>query len=379
MQAPRSYTREDVAEIHSLSSPPVLAALSERIIGMGGRLAGPGEFTRRAFQNGRIDLSQAEAVIGIIEAEDDRDLRLAQRKLEGGLSRRIRSIRGPLVDLIATVEAGIDFAEQGIEIIADEGVIREIRRLRDEIVTALGPEEPASEGIRESLVEVCLAGLTNVGKSSLFNRLVGEQAARVTAEEGTTRDYLRATIEDGGVRFRLTDPAGIRGTEDPIEKEAVRRARDLLETTDIAVVVLDGSREGSVAEEEILEMVRDRPHLLVINKADLPQVARSRPGEAIVTSAATGEGIPRLREGIRRIARGEAHPGAEYLLAARERGLLARCRDSLIAGEERIGEGSADCAASDLKDAADALGEVSGEVTSEEILDRIFSRFCIGK
>jgi tRNA modification GTPase len=343
---------------------------------MGGRLAGPGEFTRRAFLNGRIDLSQAEAVIGIIEAEDDRDLRLAQRKLEGGLSRRIRAIRTRLVDLVAEVEAGIDFAEQGIEITPDGALIR---ILRVEIEAALGPEEPASEGIRESVVEVCLAGLTNVGKSSLFNRLVGEEAARVTGEAGTTRDYLRATIEAGGVRFRLADPAGIRGTEDPIEREAVRRARDLLETTDVAVVVIDGSREGSAAEEEILEMVRDRPHLVVINKSDLPRVARPLPDGAIETSAVTGDGMAALREGLRRQARGEARPGAEYLLAARERGLLSRCRDSLSAAEERMGEGSADCAASDLRDAADALGEVSGEVTSEEILDRIFSRFCIGK
>ena len=393
MRAPRSYTRQDVAEIHTLSSPPVLAALSERFLQQGARLAGPGEFTRRAFLNGRIDLCRAEAVIQVIEAEDDDELRLAQRKLQGGLSDRIVVLREDLSDLLARVEAGIDFSDQGIEIISGDETAGRIAALIEGIRCTLG-EETGDGSIRESLVDVCLAGLPNVGKSSLFNRLVGEEAAVVTAEEGTTRDYLCSTIEEGGIRFRLTDPAGIRSVDDPVEEEAVARARSLLGGTDILIVVIDGSRETTEGDEAILRLAPVRTSLLVINKADLPPCRESAlpggpdhpargfpPEKIIVTSARTGEGIDKLRSSLPALARsGQGRgPGAEFLLAARERGLLRRAREDLRRGAAVQKEGGVDRVAADLRDALDCLGELSGEVTSDEILDRIFSSFCIGK
>ncbi|MCZ6690192.1 MAG: tRNA uridine-5-carboxymethylaminomethyl(34) synthesis GTPase MnmE [Planctomycetota bacterium] len=385
MRAPRSYTREDVAEIHTLSSPPVLAALSERLLERRIRPAGPGEFTRRAFLAGRIDLAQAEAVIQIIEAEDEASLRAAQRKLEGGLSKRIGSLKEELADLLARVEAGIDFSEQGIEIISDEGIGTSIEQLRLGIANVIDGQGAGIGSIRDSGIHVCLAGVPNVGKSSIFNRLVGEDAAVVTAEEGTTRDFLRATFEEDGIRFRLTDPAGIRDSKDPVEEEASRRARELIRSSDIGIVVVDGSREGAPREDEIIQMAPARSMLLVINKSDLPR--RRGQGESIpedrvvITSARTGMGFEELRTALVRIARtGKGTgPGADYMLAARERGLLRRAMEDLRTAARIHEQGGMDRLASDLREALDRLGEVTGEVPNEEILDRIFSRFCIGK
>lgn len=385
MRAPRSYTCEDVAEIHTLSSAPILAALSERILEAGARLAGPGEFTRRAFLSGRIDLSQAEAVVRVIEAEDETELRLAERKLQGGLSARVDSLKEELSDLLAQVEASIDFSEQGIDVISDGEVASRISALVAGIEATLGEEGSVEGSIRDSVVEVCLAGLPNVGKSSIFNRLIGTEAAIVTPDEGTTRDYLRSTIEEGGIRFRITDPAGIRSVEDPVEEEAVRRSCKLLGGADIAVVVVDGSQQARPGEEEIVLRAPLRSSLFVINKADLPRV-RPEGGpvpedRVIVTSALTGEGIPCLRSGLVQIAR-SGHgrgPGGEFLLAARERGLLRRAREDLRRATGIRKEGGADRLAADLRDALHSFGEISGEVTTDEILDRIFSRFCIGK
>ena len=384
MRSPRSYTREDVAEIHTLSSPPVLAAISERLLQEGVRLAGPGEFTRRAFLNGRIDLSQAEAVIRIIEAEDEGELRSALRKLGGLLSERIGSLKEELTEILVRVEAGIDFGEEGIEIISPGEAASRIARICRGIDEILGEGGGPKGSIRDSAVEVCLAGLPNVGKSSLFNRLVGREAAAVTPEEGTTRDYLCSTIEEGGIRFRLKDLAGIRSVDDPVEVEAVRRARSQLEGTEIGIVVLDGSRVQTRGDEAILEMAPARSSLLVINKSDLPGVSPERvgggavrfpPGRVVVTSALTGEGLDTLRSRLVEVARSGPGrgPGGDYLLAARERGLLRRAREDLQRG------GEFDCLAANLRDALHSFGEISGEVTTDEILDRIFSRFCIGK
>ena len=385
MRSPRSYTREDVAEVHTVSSPPVLSAISERLLSLGARLAGPGEFTRRAFLNGRIDLSRAEAVIRVIEAEDAGDLRLAQRKLRGSLSARIDQLKGRLSHLLAQVEAGIDFCDQGIEIISDDQVARRIGSLREGVEEILGPDGDRAGSIRDAQVDVCLAGLPNVGKSSLFNCLVGARAAMVSPEEGTTRDYLRATIEEDGIRFRLTDPAGIRRGRDVVEEEAVRRARTLLEGADVVVVVLDGSREMTPKDLEIVDLVRERPSLLAVNKADLPSRASAEgllpAGRTVVTSARTSEGIDRLRTALVRMTRSGdgGGPGAEYLLAARERGLLRLAKGRLDSAARVQDPGGMDRLAADLRDALQSLGELTGEVTTDETLEQIFSRFCIGK
>jgi len=391
MRAPRSYTREDVAEIHTIGSPPLLAMLLETVVAGGARLAAPGEFTRRAFLNGRLDLSQAEAVLAIIEARNTGELRAAARALAGHRSRRIRQLHDQLVQLRALIEAGIDFSQEDIELISDDQVMARL----DDILAAIGEElrNADSGALPPEGVRVALCGLPNVGKSSLFNALVGRDRAIVTPIPGTTRDAVAEPLTIEGVPFRLYDTAGIAAAADlspeTPDAEAMARSLGLISGTDIALVVLDGSRPVCERERALWAETAAPHKVLVVNKADLPQAisreeASEMAGDAPVvwTSAATGQGVAALRETLVELVRGGAveRPPSDLTWNARHREALRGARAALRRAVHALRDGlGAEFAAADLRDAHNAIGTITGQTTPEDILDVIFAQFCIGK
>lgn len=385
MRAPRSYTCEDLLEIHCHGGMLVVEQVLAAVLAGGARLADPGEFTRRAFVNGRIDLVQAEAVIDIIRARTDASLHLAQQQREGVLSRRLTEIRQALARSLAMVEAYIDFPEEDIGAADAEGVRRGAEEALTELEQLLAGFE---EGriLREG-VSVLIAGKPNVGKSSLLNRLLKENRAIVTHIPGTTRDIIEETINLSGLAVRLLDTAGIRHTEDLVEQEGISRALEKIPQADLVVFVIDGSRPFGDEDRFILDAIGSVPVIVALNKSDLPAVAvlppelQEVPRAAI--SAASGEGIDALRTKIRStFIRGGALDSREFVAISR-----ARHRDALVSAcgslrhtlERTCGDIQLETLAIDLRDSLFALGQVTGETTTDDLLDIIFSSFCIGK
>ena len=392
MRAPHSYTREDVVEVHVPGSPALLDMTLDDVLAHGPgrvRLAEPGEFTRRAFLNGRIDLSQAEGVLAVIRARSESELLAAARKLHGGVSRRCAALQQRLTELRALIEAALDFAPHGIELIAEGEFLEQCGRLRAQMVEEAqkGRGELASNGA----VHVVICGPPNAGKSSLLNRLAGAEKAIVHAQPGTTRDAVHAEVEVGGAFFRLTDTAGIAacGAPSAPDQQAMRRAREYARSCQLLLVVLDGSVGAPPESREVAALAPRERVLCVINKCDLPQVldeARLKPSEfaweTIHTSALTGEGLDALREALgRTVLEGRLDASAaDCLFNARQRGALRRALGEVGQAAEAVRAGMGyECAAVNLREAADALAEVTGEATSQDVLDCIFSQFCIGK
>ncbi len=385
MRAPRSYTREDLLEIQCHGGFLLVQRVLETVLRHGARLAQPGEFTKRAFLNGRIDLVQAEAVIDIIRGKSEAALSLAQHQREGLLSGRLEEIRHRLATARALVEAHIDFPEDDI----DPASLEQIRAavasgLAD--VSLLLDGFSAGRLLREG-VSVLIAGKPNVGKSSLLNTLLREKRAIVTAIPGTTRDLIEEIVNIKGLPVRLMDTAGIRESSDPVEGEGIRLAREKLAIADLILFVVDGSRPPDEDDELILGDLAGRPCVVVRNKADLPQepeqiqVADSLGDLSISTR--TGQGIEELLDVIHRIfIKGEAIDSREYvaLSRVRHRDALLDCRGRLELFLANIASGAdLELLAIDLRDALSALGKVTGETTTDEVLELIFSSFCIGK
>jgi tRNA modification GTPase len=379
--APHSYTAEDVVEVSCHGSPVILRFLVARAIERGARLAEPGEFTMRAFLNGRLDLAQAEAVRDLVEAQTLYQAKVAARQVGGAVSRRLAPIKKELVDLIALLEAGIDFAEDDVAVPAAGQILERIERVRL-------PLEAFAASFRYGRVlqaGLCLAivGRPNVGKSSLFNRLLESERAIVTAAPGTTRDLVAETIQLDGIPLRLVDTAGIREARDEAESIGVSKAWEALADSDLTLVVLDAS-EGLTAEDRgLIERSREAgPALVVWNKIDLrPGTWDLEPGTFAV-SALTGEGIAELRRAILETAM----PGLD---GSRETELLTNIRHEQMVREALAGLATAHAAALqnlphemlllDLYSALRALDTVAGQTTIDAILDRIFSQFCVGK
>ncbi|HFC97130.1 MAG TPA: tRNA uridine-5-carboxymethylaminomethyl(34) synthesis GTPase MnmE [Thermosulfurimonas dismutans] len=387
MRAPRSYTREDVVEIHAHSGYRVLTRILELVFRAGARPAEPGEFTLRAFLNGRLDLAQAEAVQEIISARSDTALRLALRQLSGGLSERIRRIREALLHLLALTEVAVDFPEEDLEIVPPEET-RE--RLRKEVLTPLEELIRASgEGklFREGIA-VVLAGRPNVGKSSLLNALLREERAIVTPIPGTTRDVIEETAQIAGLPVRLIDTAGLRETGDEVEAIGVRKAREKLEAADVVVFLVDGSQAPREEDLRLYQEVRKRPHVVAVNKIDIASPdtlsawREALPANPVYISALKGTGLSELSRRIFEtvIGHGPAEP-PEVAPNLRQKAALERAaeatRRALALLEEK--EPLPELLAVELREALSALGEITGEVTTEDLLDRIFSTFCIGK
>ena len=363
-KAPRTYTREDLVEIHLPSSGPLVSRLIASLIDRGARPAKPGEFTLRAFLNGRIDLAQAEAVEQLISAEGEDDRRAALDQLGGSFSKRLSQIEGDLLDLCADAEAAIDFVDQDIEILpVADAVARGKKALRE--LTDL-TAETAARKTSDARPTVALHGLPNAGKSALFNALSGSDAI-VSDVAGTTRDVLTADV-DVGFPILLIDAPG-ESEAAGLDGEAVRRSREALRRADLLLVVVDGTQPDASIEP------KGRPWLRVYTKADLPHGPLTG-GQ--VTSSKTGQGLPELRQAIARLLRDEDRPGARFRLSLRQGSLLKEAEAALTRATSAAEMGM-EFVSADLRAALAALGGISGRSTDEDLLDRIFSRFCLGK
>ncbi|NCB76616.1 MAG: tRNA uridine-5-carboxymethylaminomethyl(34) synthesis GTPase MnmE [Negativicutes bacterium] len=387
MRAPHSYTREDVVEIQCHGSHVSLRRILALTLSCGARLAEPGEFTKRAFLNGRLDLTQAEAVMDVIRAKTEASLRLAVRHLEGGLAAAIRAERERLLALIAHIEALLDYPEEEIEEVsarqAADGAALAAAKLQHLLDTA-----DQGKVLREGLATVIL-GKPNVGKSSLLNALVRTQRAIVTDVPGTTRDVIEEYVNLRGVPLRIIDTAGIRETEDIVEKLGVERSRQMLEEADLVLVLLDTSRPLSTEDKEVLTLLGAQKSLVLLNKSDLPplwgeeEIRTLAPGQQVLRiSLAAASGLEELEEAIvQQVYCGAASQG-EGLLAVnvRQEALLQQAVRHL----QEVGVAAAagmplDCLSIDLRAAWTLLGEITGDTVGEDMITEIFSRFCIGK
>lgn len=379
--APRSYTGEDVVEVSAHGGPVPLRRILARLLDCGARLARPGEFTQRAFLHGKMDLAQAEAVGDIIAAQTDEAHRLAQRQGEGRLSRQVAQIRDIILGVLARIEASIDFPEDVGEL--DTSFCEnELCRADTQIATLL---QTADRGIlyRQGL-KVVLAGRPNVGKSSLLNALLRAARAIVTPIPGTTRDVIEETLNLRGIPIRALDTAGLRETEDLVERLGVERTRESLAGADFVLLVLDATVGETPEDAALRAELATRPHLVVWNKWDLVAPPAPNNGGAIPVSAATGWNIEALEDAIAEaVLGGQAAPSeseAAVVTHARHRHALEAARASLTEARGTLAAGlPADFVAIDVRGALTALGEITGETATEDVIAEIFSRFCIGK
>ncbi len=382
LRAPRTYTREDVAEFHTFGSPPLLESAVSAFVAAGARLAEPGEFTRRAFRNGRIDLTQAEAVLDLIHARSEAERRAATQALAGRFGRSVERAKERLLDLIALVETSLDFSDQDIEIVSDGEVVSKIDELRSDVEGLCGPRA-GSTGEGE-WPRVVLCGAPNAGKSSLLNALVGCDRSLVTEVAGTTLDSVEVELPlGGGACVLLVDTPGFANAADELHAEAERRAQSQLDAAALCVLVADASLASPPCERPGIERRGDlsgRRVLEVFSKLDLVDSRRRRDLEgSIAVSALTGEGLDRLRQEIRaRAADCEISPALAS--ATRHHDCLMRAALALAEASRAETAGMPlEAVAVDLREALDALGEIVGAVSTEDLLGRIFGRFCIGK
>ena len=384
---PHSFTGEDIVEIHLHGNPVVVETVVRAACEAGAVPAEPGEFSRRAFHRGKMDLTQAEGLCDLIAARTEEAARSAQRQMRGGIREEIVPLRERLLSLLTLQEAAIDFAEEDdVPAITGAQLSERVSEIIVRLEELLGSYE-AGRRFRDGAT-VVIAGVANVGKSRLLNRMAGEERAIVTETPGTTRDYLHADVSIGGIPVTLIDTAGLRETADPVEREGVRRSREVVASADLVLFVLDGSRAASTGDRSAYEEIASLPHLVLLNKSDLA-VAEEGSGFAgtgkkgvLRLSAKTGEGIGDLVEAVaREVAPTEAAVRAQApLTRARQRLAVERARSALsrakAAGEEGL---PLEFPAADVREAAGALAELLGEVAPEEVLDAIFGEFCIGK
>jgi tRNA modification GTPase len=384
---PHSYTTDDVVEISCHGSPVVLRHVVEMALARGARLAEPGEFTMRAFLNGRIDLTQAEAVRDLIDSQTLYQAQVAARQLEGALSKRLQPIKLKLVELIAVMEAGVDFAEDDVSVIPDAQIldrIADVHAALQQLLASFAYGKVVHEGLTLAIV-----GRPNVGKSSLFNRLVEHERAIVTATPGTTRDLVTETVSIGGIPVRLVDTAGIRDALDEAESIGVRKSMEALADADVVLVVLDAGQsaddhDAHRADTALVSLAAQRLGIVVQNKIDLATSARLLPDgclPVVMTSALTGQGIAELRAQILRLLGGQgAQQDAGFLTNVRQQKLV---QDSLCALDAATAavplKTPHEMLLLDLYSALRPLDEITGATTADDILNLIFSSFCIGK
>ncbi len=396
---PHSYTTDDIVEISAHGSPVVLRHIVELSLARGARLAEPGEFTMRAFLNGRLDLTQAEAVRDLIDSQTLFQAKVAAQQLEGALSNRLKPIKQKLIDLIALLEAGIDFAEDDISIAQDATILDRIAQVKTPLMQ-LTATFTYGKIVHQGLT-LAIVGRPNVGKSSLFNRLVERERAIVTAQPGTTRDLVSETVAIGGIPVELVDTAGIRRALDEAESIGIKKSMEALADADLVLVVIDKTQPLTEEDQELLRQVKGREAIVVENKSDLlsacgdgrlARPSRAKPGRpappepnsllCIPTSALTGEGIPALRAAILQHVAGDC---ATQL----ETGFLTNVRHQKLVNDALTALGAATNAVTaqvphemlllDLYGALRLLDEITGVTTTDDILNLIFGTFCIGK
>ncbi len=382
--APHSYTGEHVVEVSAHGSPVILRGLVEASMAAGARLAEPGEFTLRAFLNGKLDLVQAEAVADLIDAVTPLQVRAAFDQLEGTLTTRIHEIESTLFDLMARLEASLDFPDEGYHFVQRKGAADEVWTLRSRIAELLAD---AARGrlVREG-AQIAIVGTPNVGKSSLFNTLLNANRAIVTPIPGTTRDLLTERADIGGVSVSLVDTAGLRESPDVIEQEGVARARQAESVADLTLLLLDRSRPLDAEDERLLAAAPARSRLVVVNKIDLPPAwsADAVAAGGLLISVRTGHGVDALVDRMASmLGAGEGLRDQPLVSNVRHIDLLrqsdaalARAVDALTRSDYTISE---EFVLADLQEAGDALQQVTGKRTTDDLLAHIFARFCIGK
>jgi tRNA modification GTPase len=382
--APHSYTREDVIELSCHGSPVVLEEIVRLGVREGARIAHPGEFTLRAYLRGRLDLLQAEAVNDLIEASSLAQARISLGQIQGGLSRHIGALRAQIVELLTLIESGIEFPDEGLGIGATEGEER-LKAVLGTIRTLVSSYE-AGRAMTEGL-ELAIVGRANVGKSTLFNALLDEERAIVSPYPGTTRDYLREMIKIRDARFHLADLAGLEDSSHPIEKEGVRKSGELASRADGILMVFDSSRRESAADLKLIERFKPRRMILLFSKADLPRrvdrrrcLAKAGRTRWIEVSALTGKNLPQLRETIYECFAPKHRRDDEMILHLRQKVLF----DEMAAGLEKaldlLRNGhSEEVWAEEVRGILPFIGQLTGEVRADEVINGIFARFCVGK
>ncbi len=387
MLSPKTYTREDIVEINCHGGNVPLSKILELTLKMGARLAEPGEFTKRAFLNGRIDLSQAEAVADIIRAKTDLSLKIAVGQLEGRLSKKIKQIQNELINLLAFVEVAIDFPDEDLDFLKPEEIFSQINDIYEKLASIMSTADEGriiAEGIKGVIV-----GRPNVGKSSLFNALLKEDRAIVTSIPGTTRDVIEEFVNLDGVPLKLTDTAGIRETDDIIEVISIDRTKAHLDQADLILMVIDGSEPLTDDDRHLISLVKDKKTIVVVNKIDLPQLLNKDELEMIVgdmpiayVSALNDANLQQLKVFIHNtvLNKESVQTNPIFVTKVWQKDAIRRAMESLKLAMESVKSNmSEELIAVDLRGALKNLGEITGETASEDVLDQIFSKFCIGK
>ena len=387
MHAPKTYTGEDIVEFNCHGGIVPLTAVLDLVVQQGARLAEPGEFTKRAFLNGRLDLAQAEAVAELIASKTDLSRKIAIDALAGKLSETVNHLNDRIAALLAEIEASVDFPEEDLDFMKVEAQLEGVRAVQMDLMALL---ETADEGrlISEG-VKVAILGKPNVGKSSLLNALVGTARAIVTDIPGTTRDTIEEAINISGIPLKLFDTAGIRHTDDIVEQQGVQRSRAVLDTAELLLLMFDASQPLSDADIDLLQTARSQKAILILNKIDLPVVTSAAallvhcPKKRIVeTAIPEGKGLDTLKTAVSEELLGGAFAVGESPIVtnARHQDALRRAHDGLNYAIESLANGMPpELVAVDLRIGLDALGDIVGKTTTEDILDRIFSQFCVGK
>lgn len=376
MHQGKSYTGEDTVEIMCHGGHFITQKVLARVFEAGARAAGPGEFTLRAFQNGNLDLAQAEAVQELIAAKNEKALLAAERQLEGKLSEKITTIQKELTSITAIIEAWVDYPEEGLEFASKEEIIFQLEEVQKKL-TLLSQTFHEGKKIAQG-VSICLLGMPNVGKSSLLNALLEEERAIVTEIAGTTRDLLAEDLQLGGLTFRITDTAGIRDAEDLIEQEGVKRSQKAAKNADLVLIVLDVTRE--MTEEEIGFIETYKEALIILNKSDLSD--KKHPVNGVRISAKTGAGLDKLKVALLEKALFDTARSDEEVIITKERHFKAIYEASSFLGNAIAGlktEISPEFLAVDMRSSLKELAKIIGTNITEDILGAIFSKFCVGK
>lgn len=387
MKGPNTYTKEDVIEINCHGGMIPVKNILELVLRMGARAADPGEFTKRAFLNGRIDLAQAEAVMDLISAKTEKGFDVALNQLEGSLSKKVTKVRETLLEMLAHVEVSIDFAEEDIDEVTLDFLLEKSSEVEKDIQKLLDTAD-TGKILREGLSTV-IVGKPNVGKSSLLNALVRESRAIVTDVPGTTRDVIEEHLNIKGIPLRLIDTAGIRETEDVVEKIGVEKSKELFNLADLIIVMLDASRELMEEDKQIINLIGQKKALIIINKTDLPQKLNFEEIETIIenkkiikVSLVEEKGLEEIEDAlVEMVYQGQVRAKDSLLVTnIRHKNALERALESIKDSTKAIKQQlPLDFVEVDIKNTWEALGEITGDSVGEDLLDHIFKNFCIGK